>query len=361
MAVLQQYKCPCCDGAIEFDSTLQKMKCPYCGTDFEMETLASYDQVLNQETEDDMAWEETPGRQWQEGETECLRTYVCKACGGEIITDETTAATQCPFCGNPVVMMAQFTGALKPDYVIPFQVDKEEAKAALKRHCSGKRLLPKVFQNENHIDEIKGVYVPVWLFDAEAQADIRYKATRTRTWSDRDYNYIETRYFAVKRGGSIGFQRVPVDGSSKMEDALMESIEPFDFSKAVDFQTAYLAGYLADKYDVDAQQSIARANARIKKSTEDAFGDTVQGYATVIPEHSSVRLQHGTAKYALYPVWILNTSWNGKKYTFAMNGQNGRFVGDLPVDKAAYRKWLLGLTGALAALVYGVMWLLWLL
>ena len=361
MQTLQEYKCPCCGGAIAFDSTLQKMKCPFCDTEFEMEALEGYDAELQSEKSDNMEWETTAGGDWQEGETDGLRSYVCKSCGGEIVGDANTAATACPFCGNPVVMMGQFSGALKPDLVIPFKLDKKAAKAALQKHYSGKRLLPKVFKDQNHIDEVKGIYVPFWLFDADAEANIRYRATRVRAWSDSNYNYTETSFFSVARGGSIGFEKVPVDGSAKIADDLMESIEPFDFSEAVDFQTAYLAGYLADKYDVDAEQSIGRANERIKQSTADAFAATVHGYTTVMPESVSVRLQNGQAKYALYPVWLLNTTWNGQKYTFAMNGQTGKLVGDLPLDKSAYKKWLFGLTGIIGAAVFAVSYLLWLL
>ena len=361
MATLQEYKCPCCGGAIEFDSAVQKMKCPYCDTEFEMETLAAYDDDLQKAGEDNMTWETAAGNEWQEGETDGLRVYQCQSCGGEIVGDETLGATACPYCDNPVVMKGQFTGALKPDYVIPFKLDKKAAVAALKKHYEGKRLLPKVFKDQNHIEEVKGVYVPFWLFDADADAHIRYKASRVRCWSDSSYNYTETSYFAVNRAGQIGFERVPVDGSSKMEDALMESIEPFDFSQAVDFQTAYLAGYLADKYDVDAEQSIERANERIRKSTEEAFADTVQGYSSVIPEATNVKLANGVAKYALYPVWLLTTKWNGQNFTFAMNGQTGKFVGDLPVDKAAYRRWLFGLTGGIAAAVFAASYLFWML
>ena len=361
MSVLQQYKCPCCDGAITFDSSLQKMKCPYCDTEFEMETLLAYDNELNAQQPDQMNWETTAGSEWQAGEADGLRVYACKSCGGEVVGDETLGATSCPFCGNAVVMMGQFKGDLKPDYVIPFKYDKKQAVEALKKHYGGKRLLPKAFSQQNHIDEVKGVYVPVWLFDADANANIRYKATRVRTWSDSSYHYTETSFYSVSRAGTIGFERVPVDGSTKMDDTLMESIEPYDFSGAVDFQTAYLAGYLADKYDVDSEQSVARANERIKKSTEDAFAETVQGYTSVMAESSGVALSNGVAKYALYPVWLLNTTWNGQKYAFAMNGQTGKFVGDLPLDKAAYRKWLFGITAAVGAIAFAVSYLLWLL
>lgn len=361
MATVLEYKCPCCGGAITFDSSIQKMKCPYCDTEFEMEALKAQDEALKSEQPDEMTWDTQPGGEWQQGETDSMRIYVCKSCGGEIIGDENTGATSCPYCGNPVVMAGAFSGALRPDYVIPFKLDKEAAKAALNRHLRGKPLLPKVFKQQNHIDEIKGVYVPFWLFDADADADIRYRATRIRHWSDRDYNYTETQFFSIFRSGDVGFDRVPVDGSSKMPDDLMESVEPFDFGDAVDFQTAYLAGYLADKYDVTAEESIGRANERIKRSTEDAFRNTVKGYSSVTPENSSVRLSNGKAKYALYPVWILNTTWNGKKYLFAMNGQTGKFVGNLPMDMGAFWKWFGGITAGVAAAAYGILWLIHLL
>ena len=358
MAVLQEYKCPCCGGAIEFDSGIQKMKCPYCDTEFEMETLAAYDSELSSETPDDFRWETTDTAPWQE---EGIRSYVCKSCGGEIIGDENTAATACPYCGNPVVMMEQFSGTLKPDLVIPFKLDKDAAIAALKKHYEGKRLLPQAFKDENHLQEIQGVYVPFWLFDTEAEANVRYRATQVRFWSDSRYDYTQTSHFILSRGGHIGFERIPVDGSSKMDDTMMESIEPFDHSQAVDFQTAYLAGYLADKYDVDSQQCIDRANQRVRKSTEDAFAETTQGYTTVVPDHTGIRLQGGKIRYALYPVWLLNTKWEGKTYTFAMNGQTGKMAGDLPVDKARCRKWFWGLTAAVGAAAFALSYLLWLL
>ena len=360
MAVLQQFKCPCCDGAIEFDSTLQKMKCPYCDSEFDIETLKAYDAELSGQPQEDMSWETSGGAEWRPGEAEGLRIYTCETCGGEIVADETTGASECPFCGNPVVMTGQFAGNMKPDLVIPFKVDKKAAIAALQNLYKGKLLLPKVFKDQNHIQEVKGLYVPVWLFETDADAYVRYRASRTRTWSDSNYYYTETSYFNVTRAGGIGFADVPVDGSTKMDDTLMESIEPFDVKEAVDFQTAYLSGYLADKYDVSSEDSIARANERIKKSTEEAFAATVQGYTTVTPVTSNIRLVNGKARYALYPVWILNTVWNGQKFTFAINGQTGKIAGDLPMDKGLFWKYLLTVSGAVAALAFACSYCMWL-
>ncbi|MBE6927375.1 MAG: hypothetical protein E7467_02610 [Ruminococcaceae bacterium] len=357
MDTVLHYKCPCCGGQVEFDSHSQQMKCPFCDSEFDPQSLKDLDDVLEQQMpEDEMQWNTSGGEQF--GAQEDVNLFVCQNCGGEIMTEATTAATRCPYCDNPVVLVGRVAGDLKPDLVIPFQLDKEAAKAALRKHMSGKKLLPDAFKEENHLDEIKGVYIPFWLFDADVDASIRYHGTKVRVWSDSNYNYTETRHFSLIRGGKIRFDGVPVDGSEKMPDDMMESLEPFDLSKAVDFQTAYLSGYLADKYDVSSEQSIERANARIRRSTEESFMDTTREYSAVVPERSSIRLSNGRARYALYPVWLLNTTWQGQKYTFAMNGQTGRFIGDLPMDKGKYRKWFAIWAAALSVGTFAVISLL---
>ncbi len=356
MSDLQEYKCPNCGGSLSFDTEAQTLKCPYCDSEFDISMFdGSEDAAL---PEDNMTWDVSAGKDWEAGEEDGLMSYVCRSCGGEIVGDETTAATKCPYCDNPVVMKGQFAGSLKPDYVIPFKYDRSAAKKALTEHYKGKLLLPKIFKDKNHIDEIIGLYVPFWLFDAHAEADVRFTATRIMKWSDSNYDYTKTSIYRIHRGGEISFRAVPVDGSSKMADDLMESIEPFDFSEAVDFRTAYLAGYLADRYDIDDKESISRANDRIKRSVKDEFASTVMGYATVTADNSSVRLYNGRAKYALYPVWILNTTYNGEKYTFAMNGQTGKIVGDMPMDKGLFVKYLLSFTAAFSAISFLVQYLL---
>ena len=336
MSEILEFKCPSCAGIINFDSTLQKMKCPYCDKEFEMDTLKQYDSNLNQEP-DEMNWEVTAGQEWQEDEESALCNYVCKSCGGELIADENTASTACPFCDNQIVLVSRLSGTLKPDFVIPFKFNKEQAKTGLTDHLKGKFLLPKVFKDENHIDEIKGLYVPFWLFDSSVDATVNYKAAKeVRVWEDKNNRYTKTSYYSVRRAGTLSFENVPVDGSSKMDDALMESVEPFNLYEAVDFQTAYLAGYLTDKYDISADDSVHRANQRIKSSTEQIFQRTVNGYDSVKVENSRVKFFDSSVKYTLCPVWVLNTTWNGKKFTFAMNGQTGKFVGNLPCDMEKY-------------------------
>lgn len=357
MSELLEYKCPSCGGALEFDSSLQKLKCPYCDSTFDVDELAQQEEEAfenplpeSKSTEWTMA-----DNQWAEGETNDMRVYICNSCGGEIVGDSNTGASECPFCGNQVVMKGAFSGDLKPDYVIPFKLNKEDAKKKYLEHIAGKFLLPKSFKGENHIDEIKGVYVPFWLYDADVYAYAKFRAENIRHWSDSKYDYTETSIYDIYREGSMSFEHIPCDGSSKMDDDLMESIEPFTFEDALPFNSAYLAGYFADKYDVDQYQNLPRADERVSNSAVEVLRGTIDyPYTSVNTVDSSASRTNGAVKYALYPVWLLTSTYKGEKYTFAMNGQTGKFVGNLPIDKK--KKWLasilsFGITSVVATLI----------
>lgn len=327
---LLEYKCPACGGALEFDSSLQKLKCPYCDSVFEVDELSGKDEAMSKDAPD---WN-MANNEWAEGETSNMRVFVCNSCGGEIVGDENTGASECPFCGNQVVMSGAFSGSLKPDYVIPFKFDKKAAKAKYAEHITKKPLLPNSFKKDNHIDEIKGIYVPFWIYDADVSASASFTAEKVRHWSDSKYDYTETSIYDIYREGNMRFEHIPCDGSTKMDDDLMESIEPFDFDEVVPFQSAYLAGYFADKYDVDQYENLPRADERIRNSAVGVLRDTFDSYYTSVQEKASnSKRTSGDVKYALYPVWLLTSTYKGERYTFAMNGQTGKFVGNLPIDK----------------------------
>ena len=351
----REYKCPYCSGAITFDSGTQKMKCPYCGAEIEVSALAEYQRELTEvAASDKFGWEkygpDSGNKEWEAGEIDALSLNTCASCGAEIIGDKNTVATVCPYCGNTQIIQARVTDVLRPDYVIPFKLDKNAAKAALQKFQNKKRLVPKFFMQQSRIDSITGIYVPFWLFDADTTAHIRYNAATVKHWSDSKRDYTRTGHYSCVRGGTLGFKHVPVDGSEKMDDAYMDAIEPFDYKQMVDFSTAYLSGYLADKYDVDAETSKSRANDRIKKTVEAEFRKSVSGYSSVTPVTSSVQFSGGTVRYALLPVWMLNTSYQGKMYAFAMNGQTGKLIGALPVDKGRFWGYLGGITGIIGCL-----------
>ena len=250
-----------------------------------------------------------------------MKAYSCPSCGAELICDASTAATSCPYCGNPTVVPGQFAGTLKPDFVIPFKLSREDAIRKLKKHYRGKVFLPKSFSKENHLQEIQGVYVPFWLFSGEAEGNAHYECTRSHKRTEGEYEVIKTEHFDVYRAGTMPFEKVPVDASTKMPDDHMDSIEPYNYDDLKPFSTAYLPGFLADKFDVSADKSRERADVRCLGSLKKALQGTVTGYATCFPRGEHADIQRGKVHYALLPVWLLNTKWQGKDFLFAMNGQ----------------------------------------
>ena len=353
-AQVTNYKCPSCTGPLHFVGASGKLECEYCGSSYDVaEIEALYAEKEKSAAEAQQQAEEKAAKEAEtvkdEGDWDVsglsedwgadgkgMKTYSCPSCGAELICDASTAATSCPYCGNPSVVPGQFSGALKPDYVIPFKLSKDDAIAALKKHYKGKPFLPKAFTKGNHIQEIKGVYVPFWMFNGRAEGHVEYEGLISHVHTEGDYEVTTTEHYDVRRGGDIAFEKVPVDASSKMPDDHMDSIEPYNYKDLKPFSTAYLPGFLADKYDVSVADSQERADSRCTASLEAALRRTANMYDTCVPLNQDIRLKRGKVHYALLPVWMLHTKWNGKDFLFAMNGQTGRLVGDLPTDMGKF-------------------------
>lgn len=364
------YQCPACTGPLHYSAKSGKLECDYCGSSFDVaETEALYARKeaeaaaakqaadakaeAAQAAKDEAAeaaaasggWDTSDlSRDWG-AEADGLRVYSCPSCGAELICDQSTAATACPYCGNPAIVPGQFSGALRPDYILPFRLSKDDAVQALRAHYKGKPFLPRSFTSANHIEQIQGVYVPFWLFDGGAEGAASYRASNTNVFETGDYEITETRHYHVVRAGSLAFEKIPVDASSKMPDDHMDSIEPFDYAQLRPFSTAYLPGYLADKYDVTIDDSRDRADTRCRETLAQALRDTVTGYGACVTEREDIALRRGKVHYALLPVWMLSTKWHGQDFLFAMNGQTGKLVGDLPTDRGRF--W--GMFAAIAA------------
>ena len=337
------YQCPACTGPLRFDSATGKLVCDYCGSTYEVkEVEALY--ADKQKASDTAARQRPQGPVWGEEEAAGLTSRTCSSCGAELVCDGTTAATTCPYCGNPTVLGGQLSGKLKPEYIIPFKLDRKAAVQNLNKYYKGKKFLPKAFKEQNHVEEIQGVYVPFWLYDGRMEARGAYKAEISESHREGDYIVTTTRHFDVARVGDADFVRVPVDGSSKMPDTHMDAIEPFDYSDLKPFSTAYLPGFLADRYDEDDKKCAARVLTRMKNSTAAALHDTLGGYTGV--QTLSEQLDPRTLEphYALLPVWMLHTRWKEQDFLFAMNGQTGKLIGDLPVDKGRVAAWFAGIS-----------------
>ena len=325
------YQCPACTAPLKFVASSGKLECEYCGSSYDVAEI----EALYAEKEEkaiEAFQNEQQANPAQEAAQADLRVYTCPSCSAQLVCDQTTAATSCPYCGNPSVVPGQLTGVFEPNYVIPFQLDKQEAENALRRHYKNKILLPKEFRSDSHIQEIRGVYVPFWLMDMHADVDQTFHATRSSVHRRGDYEIITTRHYNVRRAGTLEFERVPADASSKMPDDYMDSLEPFNYSEMKPFSTAYLPGFLADKYDISAEDCTGRIETRCRNSAREFIRGTVTGYDSCTLTDEKINLERTKMRQALLPVWLLNTRWKGNNYLFAMNGQTGKMVGDLPIS-----------------------------
>ena len=356
-----EFKCPACTAPLHFSEETGRLECDYCGSSFSVEEMESrsaekeqqaaeaFEKAAAEAKADAKDWDGPDAQDsWGEAGTH-LKTYSCPSCGAELICDEATAATSCPYCGNNAIIPGQFRGALKPELVIPFQIGKDEAVKALKAHYKGKPFLPKSFSDENHIQEIKGLYVPFWLFDGQAEADVSFAATRSTVMVTGRERITTTRHFDVRRAGTVSFEKIPVDASKKMPDDYMDSLEPFRYDAMVPFSTAYLPGFFADIPDVSIEECSLRAELRATDTAVESMSRQVSGYETCIPTRKDAQLRRGKVRCALLPVWLLSTQWEGQNFLFAMNGQTGKMVSDLPVSKKRYWAWWGGLTAGITA------------
>ena len=320
---VENYQCPACTAPLRYDEKSGKLVCDFCGSSYEIGELEGRCEETNA----------SPETLWED---EDLCAYVCPSCGAELICEKTTAATACPYCGNPAVVPGQLSGALKPEFVLPFRVTRKQAVAALRTHYGKYNFyLPKLFRSENQIQKVQGVYVPFWLFDATVEGAGSYDASDSVTTRRGDYEITRTMHYDVRREGSARFQKIPVDGSTKMPDNYMDSLEPFDYDQLKPFSTGYLPGFLADRFDVSAEDSAPRMQSRCQETLETLLRQDVN-HMMVVPRDFCAQVREKTAHYALLPVWLLSTKWRDKTYLFAMNGQTGKFVGELPTSPALF-------------------------
>ena len=332
------YNCPCCGSPLKFDGESGKLKCAACDNAFEPEAL----EVLTSPESSEQITFERSKESFQSAE-EGVQAYLCKNCGAELMTENTTTAIECPYCGSPTILPDRIEGAVRPEKVIPFSVTQEQAREAFESYFKGKRLLPNVFLNSrNRIAEMRRLYVPYWLFSCDAHADMVYDAEKVHTEQKGDWEITRTRHYLVRRRGGMRFEDIPVDGSVKLDDRITESLEPYNLSDAIPFQSAVLAGAMADHADVNCEQCEKRAVERVEQSVEQAMRDTVNAYDAVKVRSRQICTANGRATPVLLPVWMMTTVKEGKTYTFAVNGQTGKLTCDVPADKVKSLLWGFG-------------------
>ncbi len=344
MGEILNFKCPCCGAELKYSGKTEEMTCEFCDASFTMEQAKAAQEAEKEDAaSSDMTWTTSEHLLIKDDDGK-VKGYRCPSCSAEMVADENTAATECPYCGNQAIIPQSFEGIYKPDYVIPFLIDKEKAKDSIKDFVKGKKLLPKSFTDNNRIESITGLYVPFWLYSCKAKGSVTFEGIKEKTWEDSKYEYEKKDYYRVRRSGEMKFNKIPVDATSKMDADTMESLEPYDLSKAVDYDAAYFSGYLADRYDVEEKDAQPRANERVQNTFRQKMEEQVTGYDSHTKTAENINLMDAKAEYAMLPVWMMSSKYEGKTYTFGINGQSGKMVGALPVDMGKFYAYLAATT-----------------
>ncbi len=317
-------KCPTCTASISFNPKLGKWKCDYCGSEFTLEEMQKHEN--NASTEKKNA-------KTKEDDFDGYISYKCESCGAEIVADEETAATFCVYCGNTAILRSKLSGKFTPSKLIPFKKEKKDAIACFKGLSKGRPLMPKDFNNEKNIEKLRGIYIPFWLFDINVSGDITMNGQTVETWTRGDTHYTKTNTFLLTRGGTMDYNHIPQDGSTHFDDDMMNSIEPFNFDEMIPYNHAYLSGFYAEKYDVSDEETLKLASERALNTTRTILKDDAKLYASKVITGDTLQATEKNHDYVLLPVWMVNVKYQDKMHIFAMNGQTGEFIGNIPLDK----------------------------
>ena len=313
-------KCPGCGASISFNPTEQMWICEYCGTRYNLEEMKKNNTAADSKSNEKVT------------SSKKIDIYHCKSCGAELIADDKTTATFCVYCGNTAILKNRIDEGIAPTRIIPFKLEKEKAVEEFKKLYKGRPLMPKFFNDPKNIEKLTGVYIPFWRYDLNVAGDINFDSVDVKTWGDSQYRYKKTYRYLSKRAGYMNFKGISVDASSHFDDDLMDSIEPFKYDELVEYNHAYLSGFFAEKYDIDKDKAVDRATKRAMNTAVNVIRESIH-HDGVTLSSNSMEIKKTADDYILLPVWMINIKYSNKTYLFAMNGQTGKIVGNIPINR----------------------------
>lgn len=339
----KKYSCKNCGAELFFDPKTGKLHCDYCGFDYDPSEYdmtpseeASSDQTIPQfqeaETADPAEAASSQTATDDSVSTDDLVVYQCPNCGAEVITSQKTVATTCVYCNRAITLTGNVKGEFRPDYVLPFKKDRKDVENAYRALCRQSILTPRLFSRESTVQKIKGMYVPYWLYSFNGSASVNVRAERIRVYRSGDDEVTETSRYRIHEEGDGFFDRIPADAMKEMDNIMMDSIEPFDFSELQKFNPAFLTGFYTQQWDDSAADNEPRAKGRAKHALSDEVMSRIGTYTTRTIESEQYKWSGQRVEQVMIPVWMMYTEYKGKKYVFGMNGQTGKMMGTIPRD-----------------------------
>lgn len=315
------YECPNCSANLKYNIRMRTLHCSHCST-----TVSPYLFQEEQGAEEHTEYEVT--------------VFTCSQCGGEIISEDTTAATFCSYCGTSAILNSRISKEKCPKYIIPFSQEEENCRAAYKKMMKLAFFAPDDLKDESHIKKFRGIYMPYWVYSFSKKGPISFKGSKEK----RSGDYIVTTHFNINCDIDAEYNGIAYDASSTFCDTLSTAIAPFDINKGKPFTPAFLSGFYADTSDVDDSLYIIDAEQMAVNIQYEQLHKRFTGYDIRKPENASslksaLQPDHYSADLALFPVWFLSYRKNNRVAYATVNGQTGKVVADLPVD---IKKYLLG-------------------
>ncbi len=324
------HKCINCNAVLKYNPKGKNWKCEYCGSTFNKSDL----------TKNEEKYKEAKVKEDVKAPEIEMDEYTCQNCGAKIVADSNTSATFCVYCRNTAILKSRLTDKFEPNRIIPFTKTKEDAIEGFKKICKGKLFIPNEFALERNINEIKGVYIPFWLHSYDMHVHLTGTGNNIQTWTVGNTVFTKTEVYNIDREADYSFESVPVDGSKRFDDAIMNSVEPFDYVELTEFSPSYLSGFFAEKYDVEEPDADRIAYDRSSKTSFSALTKSIR-HQSFVPSTKEITCKNKEHEYVLLPVWMVNVKYNGKMYPFAMNGQTGKMIGDIPYSKGKAFKWFM--------------------
>lgn len=335
---MQRYICKVCGAELKWNPDVGALLCDYCGTSFAVTDFV--DETINASTEETYldAQYTNAGQNLEDG----MVVYACRHCGAEVVTSNTTMATTCAYCGHAISITNKSAGKFRPELVVPYAINKDKAKEIYKNYVNKSFLTPKEFKESNQIEKMQGLFVPFWLHSMNARAQANFNCenvTHRRRKDDRITTHVVYDVFVDANGY---YQNIPTDGSKKLDNALMDALEPFNFNKLTPYNPAYMAGFFSEQPDDDKEATIPRAQQRATKSMIDKMTKSAGNYSSVNVSRFNNNFYDTKATYSMLPVWLLNVKHKNKDYLFAVNGDTGKVVGKLPLSVSKLALTVLG-------------------
>lgn len=316
--MLDSYKCSKCGGYMTFDASLGKLRCLSCKQE---EVVEDYEAEFEGYACQD------EGNSYQDDEA---RQYLCRRCGSAIITDNRSAVSNCPFCGNLMTLGERLSGEDAPAQVIPFRISEKEAAKAFRKWRRKLPFSPHDFSRGEEAGKMLGIYFPVMCYDLRAQGEVTVSALRRERLNTPEDEREEISHYDLYRKNDLFFPQVLVSNSANISDSLLQKLCPFDFEHAQSFSTVHLSRCFSEKNVKSLEAVFPAAQKKAEKFVEEYILHSIHDYEEAVIDEKKYEIGKSAARYVLLPVWLVKHHGQEEEYIFAMNGQTGKVASDPP-------------------------------